>query len=365
MDLYTSPIANAKLTILNKLDPMFNLTYDSVLINTRPSDISSRFDNDQVNPYYQGQTPLLPICSAPMDSICSPEFLQATQDRIIVFSHRFQTIDQQIEHIKLGAHPVIGLHTSLEDVYRLVLHAIRKHGYVHLLLDVAFGATNAVRDRLFLLSNSLYKNFENHKIYLWAGNVTHHTYEAIKYHCDYVRVGIGGGSACTTRVNTGVGAGNLTAIMECRKQYEQDIALSKTPAARIVADGGIRTNGDICKALVAGAHMVMCGKMFAATHESAAPYVDEDDKSKKCYRGMASRQINEEQNKTSNVSIEGASGEIEVKGSAKFVLDQMEANLRSSMSYTNSHNLQEFWQNTSFSRIDESVLRESNVHMGY
>ena len=202
-------------------------------------------------------------------------------------------------------------------------------------------------------------------------------------------------SACTTRINTGVGVGNVTAIQDCDRIYKyfddeiydwlsefqnknSPISSCKRwqklnheyPPAMITADGGIKTNGDICKALAAGSHLVMMGRQFAATHESAAPYktrigLDAEivpDLSYKIYRGMASKEVNEEHKKDSKVSVEGASGILKVSGSVESTIDQMEANLRSAMSYVNAHNLKEFRERASLKTISPAVMIESKAH---
>ena len=128
----------------------------------------------------------------------------------------------------------------------------------------------------------------------------------------------------------------------------------------------------MCKALAAGAHMVMVGRQFAGTHESAAPYVlapyqipvqPTYDKTMKIYRGMASREVNEEHKPgNTKISVEGASGTIFVSGAASDLLDQMDGNLRSSMSYVNAHNLEEFRSVAELRTISPAVMIESRAH---
>lgn len=379
------------------------LTYDSVLISPdRVSDISSRFDDKQCNPYVE-DTKLLPVVSAPMDSISCASFIEASKDRIFaIFSHRFQDPVQQRQHILAGAQAVIGLNTT-----RKTLDVYLEAGATHVLLDVANGGNVAVLKKLEEL-----QYLRREGIYLWAGNVASSaTYASLAPLCDYVRVGIGGGSACTTRVNTGVGVGNITAIHECVKRrltllnirhvpydaHPSSVSHRKVweylgwtyPPAKIVADGGIRNNGDICKALACGADLVMLGRMFAATHESAAPWrlpkqYEELDveicegypivrtpadqlnymPTRKVYRGMASKEINEEHKPgDSKVSIEGAQGIINVTGSVSDLLNQIEGNLRSSMSYVNAHSLGEFKHKANVYPVAHSVTIENGAHM--
>jgi len=337
------------------------LTFDDVLIKPADvSDITSRFDDKQCDPFVNRRCDSsLPVVSSPMDTIPSDEFLTATRNRIyVVFSHRFQSLWNQIDQVKHGAGAVIGLKTEREDIMLLVTAGAR-----HLLLDVANGGNVAVIKRLEQLQDLRAKGIK-----LWAGNVADGTtYSALALLCDYVRVGIGNGSACTTRVNTGVGVGSVSALTACA-WCRDDLARHGESPAKIVADGGIKTNGDICKELVAGADLVMLGRVFAATNESAAPWIKTpwwklfSKPTHKLYRGMASKAINEEAGKDmSKVSIEGHQTTIRVQGSVAEVLDQIEANLRSAMSYTNSHNLEEFHE-AELEQVSPSVYLEGLPH---
>lgn len=353
------------------------LTYDDVLIvPNRVSKISSRFDTAQCNPYYSPG--LLPLVSSPMDSIPSPTFIKEAVKRIhVVFSHRFQSIEDQCKDIQAGAQGVIGLNSSPEEVETLL-----KAGASHLLLDVANGGNQAVIDYLKTL-----QQIRELGTVIWAGNVAHRTtYRAIAPYCDYVRVGIGGGSVCTTRTNTGVGVGNITAIQDCaqvrrdlcctvnasREDYGERQWLLKWRTesdftsfspARIVADGGIKTNGDICKALAAGADLVMLGRMFAASWESAAPEKEEYGQHYKLYRGMASKEINEESGKNmSKVSVEGHQTWIKRTHPLEYLLNQIEANLRSAMSYVNARDLEYFRRETRLHQVSPSTYLEGKAH---
>lgn len=325
---------------MGKFEKDLQLSYDDVLINPTYSTIRSRFSNDLL-PYYENNC--LPIVNAPMDSICSEKFINEAKDKLyVVFSHRFQTIEEQIKHIELGANGgVIGLTDGDDIVDRLI-----RAGAKHILLDVANGGNIAVIEKLKELQR--YRKI----VKLWAGNITHSTYWNIMRLCDYVRAGIGSGAACETSTRTAVGCGIISTILDCREIYDEWNTKNK-PCAKIVADGGIKNNGDICKALVAGAHLVMVGKLFAGTYESAAPLHDINFKK---YRGMASEEVNAITNKT-KYSIEGVSGLIPVTGYTKDVLEQMESNLRSSMSYVDARTLKEYYKNGKFIKVTQSTYQ--------
>jgi len=318
-----------------------DLTYDDVLINPIFSTIQSRFGFD-ISPYFENK---LPIVSAPMDSIFCKRFAQAVNNKLFVlFSHRFQTAQQQIQDLIDGANgAVIGLQTTDTEILEYL-----KYGATNILLDVANGGNIAVVEKL----NNL--KWVRNRAYLWAGNVANkETYFHIREICDFVRVGIGGGSACLTRKNSFIGRGNLSAILDCSKFYHDGMA-------KIVADGGIKTNGHICCALAAGAHLVMLGSLFATCEESKAETVIVNDKTFKKYRGLASKEVNEEANKT-KFSIEGASGLLECSGSVIDFIEQAESNLRSSMSYVNARTLEEFSQNAKFVKISQNTSIENGT----
>ena len=202
-----------------------NITYDDVLISpNQVSDQSSRFDNLQCNPYIfcnaRGKE-YLPFVSAPMDSIPSPQFIEATKDRIFaVFSHRFQPIEAQLEHLRLGAQAVIGLNTSIKDIETLI-----NTGCQHILLDVANGGNYHVSDKLETL-----QYLRKEGIYLWAGNVaSSQPYNLLSPLCDFVRVGIGGG--CFTPEQQVKTTDGLKAISEIQPN---DYVFTHTGAARKV-----------------------------------------------------------------------------------------------------------------------------------
>ena len=213
--------------------------------------------------------------------------------------------------------------------------------------------------------------FRDNGVSLWAGNVSGAiTYREIAPWCDFVRVGIGNGSVCTTRIQTGCGRGSISSLLECNRVRERFLS-SGSSAAAIVADGGIKENGDIAKALAAGASLVMLGRMFAATKESAAPWARStpwwkfwaDSEDLKVYRGMASKQVNMESGRDmTKVSVEGHQTTIWVRGSVVDVLSQIESNLRSAMSYVNAHDLTEFRKSARLLRVSPSVYLEGLPH---
>ncbi len=187
----------------------------------------------------------------------------------------------------------------------------------------------------------------------------------IKAGVDAVKVGIGPGSICTTRIIAGVGVPQITAITECSKVADRY-------GIPIIADGGIKYSGDITKAIAAGARCVMIGSLFAGTEESPGEKILYQGRSYKEYRGMGSigamaegssdRYFQDMQFTETKLVPEGVEGRIPYKGSLSFTVHQLIGGLRAGMGYTGCRNIEELRKNTGFIRITQSGLRESHVH---
>jgi IMP dehydrogenase len=203
---------------------------------------------------------------------------------------------------------------------------------------------------------------------LIAGNVAtaEGTCDLIDAGADAVKVGVGPGSICVTRIVTGVGVPQLTAVMDCAREASRyDVP--------IIADGGIRQSGDVSKALAAGASTVMVGNMLAGTRESPGVVVVRNGRRYKASRGMASTAATLERRKRekpgwegetdlSDVVPEGVEGMVPFKGDVSDVLVQLVGGLRSGMSYLGARNLTEFADNAIFMQITGAGVRESEPH---
>ncbi len=202
---------------------------------------------------------------------------------------------------------------------------------------------------------------------LIAGNVA--TYEGARDLCelgvDAVKVGIGPGSICTTRVVAGAGIPQITAILECARAAEKfDIP--------IVSDGGIKFSGDVTKAIAAGAHTVMIGSLFAGTDEAPGETILYQGRTFKAYRGMGSigamqagskdRYFQEETDEVSKLVPEGIEGKVPYKGSLGAMIPQLVGGLRSGMGLTGSKNIDDLRTRSQFVRITGAGLRESHAH---
>jgi IMP dehydrogenase len=182
---------------------------------------------------------------------------------------------------------------------------------------------------------------------------------------DAVKVGIGPGSICTTRIVAGVGVPQLTAILET-------VETAKKTDTPVIADGGIKFSGDLAKAIAAGADCVMIGSLFAGTDESPGEVFLYQGRSYKSYRGMGSvgamargsadRYFQQEIKDTLKLVPEGIEGQVPYKGPVANVLHQLAGGLRAAMGYVGARNLAEFHSKAEFVRISDAALRESHVH---
>jgi len=208
---------------------------------------------------------------------------------------------------------------------------------------------------------------ESNSTRIVAGNVA--TAEAtralIDAGADSVKVGIGPGSICTTRIVAGVGVPQLAAVMACAEEADKQ-------GIPVIADGGIKFSGDMAKALAGGASCVMVGSLLAGTDESPGEVYLYQGRSYKSYRGMGSvgamgsgsadRYFQQDVRDQMKLVPEGIEGQVPYKGPAGGVLHQLAGGLRAAMGYTGAHNLQDFKDNAVFVKISGAALNESHVH---
>ena len=230
-----------------------------------------------------------------------------------------------------------------------------------LVIDTAHGHSAKVLSVLSKLKKI------NNQITICVGNIA--TGEAAKklYNsgADIIKVGIGPGSICTTRMVAGIGVPQITAIMEVKK------ALNKKKI-KIISDGGIKFSGDIAKALAAGADAIMMGSIFAGTDESPGKKFKMNGKIYKQYRGMgsigamssgsANRYFQKNFKDKSKFVPEGVEGRVEYKGSVSKIIYQLQGGLRSSMGYIGAKNLNEIKKKAKFIKITKAGFYESMVH---
>lgn len=241
------------------------------------------------------------------------------------------------------------------------VNALVEVGVDAIVVDTAHGHSEGV----LKMVKHLRKKFKD--IDLIAGNIA--TYEAavdlIKCGVDAVKVGIGPGSICTTRIIAGIGVPQISAIMEVRKATEKkDIPL--------IADGGIKFTGDVAKAIAAGADSVMIGGLFAGVDESPGEKILYEGRSFKLYRGMGSmeamksgskdRYFQDAEDDIAKLVPEGVEGRVPYKGPLSETIYQLQGGLRAAMGYCGAKNIKELQTKTSFVKITAAGLKESHPH---
>lgn len=241
--------------------------------------------------------------------------------------------------------------------------ALVEAGVDAIVVDTAHGHHRGVIDSVAMIRK------RHPKIQLIAGNVA--TAEAtktlIEAGADAVKVGIGPGSICTTRMIAGVGVPQISAVAECS-------AVADRYGVPVIADGGIKYSGEIAKAIAAGASSVMLGSAFAGTDEAPGELVLYQGRSYKAYRGMGSLGAMKRGSRdrygqagTADEKLvpEGIEGRVPHRGPLRAIIHQLMGGLRSGMGYTGSRNIEEMRRNTRFCRITSAGLKESHVHDVY
>lgn len=363
------------------------VTFDDVLIVPKFSDIVTRKEVDiSVNAHgfpYMG----LPVISANMDTITTEEMARAMSvcgGQAVL--HRFCSIEDNVKMLinsrtgGTGGYdlPFVSIGLGKGELDRAV--ALKSAGAYMFFVDVAHGAQTRVAKQVKALRDAMGDDFSIVVGNFATGDSVVHFLQDVGQLIEGIKVGIGPGSACTTRIKTGVGYPQLSAVM--------DIANSiKETGITIIADGGMKTSGDISKALGAGAHMVMLGGMLAGTDETPGELYYENggiftertegnsnlddpklwykgyvNKVKK-YRGSASKESYEVQGKDANWrTAEGESFYVPHKGPVKDVLQDIEGGLRSAMSYVGARNIKEFHAKCEFVKVSPSTVVENGSH---
>ncbi len=281
--------------------------------------------------------------------------LITAQDIIKIQKHPNATKDSR-GRLRVGA--AVGVRP--DDMERAI--SCQAAGADALVLDIAHGHS----DHVIQMVRRLKQRFPN--VPIIAGNVAtaQGVNDLAQAGADAVKVGVGSGSICTTRIVTGFGVPQLSAIMECAEA-------GKAINVPIIADGGIRNSGDMTKSLAAGASTVMIGSLLAGTDESPGATVIREGRRYKIVRGMASLSANIERKKLNNngelaiedweeVVPEGVEATVPYKGALVDVIHQLVGGLRSGMSYAGACSIEELWQVAEFIRITPSGIQESHSH---
>ncbi|NUU98656.1 inosine-5-monophosphate dehydrogenase [Marinitoga sp. 1154] len=275
------------------------------------------------------------------------------KDILSIIEHPDASRDEKGRLLVGGA---IGISDALERANALI-----KANVDVLVLDSAHGHSKKIIDTLKMLK----KEFP--KIPIIAGNIAtkEGAYDLIKAGADALKVGIGPGSICTTRIVAGIGVPQLTAILDV-------VSIAKKYNIPVIADGGIRYSGDIVKALAAGANTVMLGSLFAGTDEAPGETILYQGRKYKTYRGMGSisamkkgskdRYFQENITNTDKLVPEGVEGMVPYKGKVKEVVYQLLGGLKSGMGYIGAKDIDDLHEKAEFIKITSSSIKESHPH---
>jgi len=331
------------------------ITFNDVLLVPKYSSILSRKQIDLSVDLGKEHLNLdCPFVSSPMDTVTEVHMASAmAESGGIGIIHRYNTISEQANLVKKAKEKTerVAAAIGVSGDYLDRALALYESGAKVLCVDVAHGHHVLMKKALSELKSTF-----GSSIHIMAGNVA--TLEGFNdladWGADSIRVGIGGGSICSTRIQTGHGVPTLQSVLDCSKT-DRD--------ALIIADGGMKSTGDIAKAIAAGADLVMCGSLFAGTDESPGEvFSAPGGKKYKVYRGMASVEAQRDW-KGSHNSVEGISTTIPYKGSVLDIIELMKKQLSSSCSYSGAKNLKEFRNKKEFIIQSSSSQTESSTHI--
>lgn len=327
-----------------------NLSFNDLLIRPQYSEVRTRDDVSLVTELGCGLKLDIPIIAANMDTVCGGT-MATTMAGFggMGVLHRALTPGQRLQEIRLlkindqSVGVAVGIHSLLAEIKAYI-----DAGVSAIVLDIAHGDSAHALDKIHTIRSLVEKN--NPSICVVGGNVA--TARAVERMWNAgahsVKVGIGPGSACTTRIKTGVGVPQVTAIAECA-------AIADGYGMSTIADGGMKTPGDVAKALALGADAVMLGGMLAGTDEAPGNVVKIGGKSFKEFRGMASK-------KAGSNYEEGASGMVSYKGPTGDIIQEICKGLRSAFSYSGAFNMEQFHAKAELLKVSPLAAQMSGAH---
>lgn len=353
------------------------LTFDDVLLIPAASDILPREVNTQTQ-LGSNLNLKIPILSAGMDTVTEAEMaITLAQLGGMGVIHKNMSIDQQVAEVKkVKEHASVAASSAVDaNDYLLVAAAVGisdetfartqaliTAGVDAIVIDTAHGHSQGVLTKIA----EIHQKFPQQT--LIAGNVATAAGARALFEAgvDVVKVGIGPGSICTTRVVAGVGVPQITAIFDAAQ-------VAQEYGKQIIADGGIKYAGDVVKALAAGGNAVMLGSMLAGTTEASGEvFTDESGNKYKSYRGMGSiaamkegssdRYFQSKVHETKKLVPEGIEGKLPYKGDVGDVIYQIIGGLRSGMGYVGAHTVNDLIANAQFMQITNAGLIESHPH---
>jgi len=319
-----------------------SLTYDDIsLIPTEISRIKSRREAD-TSCKFLGEKLSLPVLSSPMESVTGIEMSkELSKLGCLGILNRFDSSLDEILKSKSENHQIKAVSIALNSPMDLI-EKLTEAKYL-----ICIDTANANNQEVLKKTEEIKKKF-NAKVIV--GNIAHGA--SLKQledaGADAVRVGIGSGSVCTTSIQTGIGIGQVSSILNVFFAREKDNLKIK-----IIADGGIKGSGDAAKAIAVGADAVMLGRLLAGTKETPGEVIKYDDQLWKKYRGSASFGV-----KMKNEFIEGEETMVPYKGVVQSIIDGISDGLKSTMSYMNCLTLDELSKKDTFAILSESSYLE-------
>ncbi len=349
---------------MNPADFPLALAYDDVLLVPRRSAVGSRQEVSLSTRLSRRINLSLPVVAANMDTVCEWEMAVAmAQMGGVGIIHRFLPVEdhaRQIEKVKeVGAELLVGAALGVGQDMTLRAKTCVAAGADVLVLDIAHGHAEHSLRAVRVIKD------EFPEVDLIAGNIAtgEGAVDLVEAGADAVKVGVGPGGVCTTRVVTGVGVPQVTALHD---------VMQSGVSAPIIADGGIRAGGDIAKALALGADTVMLGSLLAGTRESPGEVEETSTGPVKRVRGMASleaavlraarRGAELEDEYFEHRSPEGIERTVAYRGTASDVVRSLMGGVRSAMSYLGANDLETFRRNARFVRTTPAGLAESHPH---
>ena len=318
-----------------------SLTYDDIsLIPTQVSRIKSRTEAS-TNCSFLGLKLNVPVISSPMDSVTGIEMAkELSSSGSLGIINRFDSSLDSVLNAKNGKGikaVSIALNTDLKTIEK-----IAEKKYI-----ICIDTANANNKQVLKKTEMIKKKFD---VKVIVGNIAHGgTLEELENAgADAVRVGIGGGSVCTTSIQTGIGIGQVSSLLDIYFSRNE-----KKLKIKIIADGGIKSPGDVAKAIALGADVVMLGRMLSGTRETPGEVIKYNGQLWKKYRGSASFGV-----KMRNEFIEGEETMVAYKGAVKNVIDGISDGLKSSMSYMNCFNLDDLRKTEAFAILSNSSYLE-------
>ena len=354
------------------------LTFDDVLLVPQRSSIRSRQDISLATKLSRNRDLGIPIIAANMDTVCEDEMAVAmAQLGGVGILHRFLTIEAQADMVRRVREQEPSDGAAVGSEGRLLVgaavgtdhdaldrsDALIAAGADVIVLDIAHGHADHAIETL----REIKARFGETDVI--AGNVAtrNGAEQLVEAGADAIKVGVGPGGVCTTRLVAGVGVPQLTAIADCADLVGPDGGM-----VPLIADGGIRTSGDIAKALGAGASTVMIGSLFAGTKESPGDVEQSSRGLVKRVRGMASFEAIEARAARSGEDVneeyfeqrapEGVEGTVPYRGEVAKLLAALLAGVRSGMSYSDARTLREFWAKAEFIQVTANGVRENKPH---